>query len=84
MMIDYARHLPTFTRLLRRLRGRCVVCGNHIHRFKGEPCWWYCSMTCACYDGTMSVRWQPERVLPKPSVWRGCTQRWQPKEEKYL
>ncbi len=68
---------PTFTRIIRRLRGKCVVCGNEADYY------WYCSFTCGGMDGTFSVR--SSYNLPKPSVFHGkCTCKKVKREEKYL
>ena len=82
--MTYSRFTAPFVRFYRRLMHSCVVCGRRTTRCKRDPAWWYCSISCSCYDGTMSVRWEPERKLPKPSLWRGRTEKRQPKEEKYL
>lgn len=68
--MTHSRVTTPFVRAYRRLVGRCVVCGRSSSRR------WYDSVECGCYDGTMSVRVTPGRVLPKPSIWRGHTERY--------
>ena len=63
-----------FIRLHRRNTKHCVYCGRKIS--KGE---WFCSIECACYDGSYSCRtgW-----LKKPSLLRGRVGK--PKERGWL
>ena len=56
-----------WTRLIRRLKGRCVVC-NSSTPYPENRKYWYCSVECACYDGTFSVRYG---WLKKPSLYEG-------------
>lgn len=76
-----SRLLAAIVRLSRYIRRRCLVCGNlsyGIHKRR----YYYCSFSCGCYDGTMSVK---VKDLPKPRILSGKHTRWQePKEEKYL
>ena len=50
-------------RLIRNAKHRCLVCGKDVN----SP-YVYCSIECACYDGTFNVRtgWKH-----KPSLFRG-------------
>ena len=49
-------------RFFRRLGNRCVVCGRPIHYtcIFGQKSYiynyWYCSYTCAGYDGVFNVK----------------------------
>lgn len=78
-------------RLYRRALGKCVVCGCGGMSMKrsgqakkdGVEKYWYCSLTCACYDGTYSVRLDKDRELPEPSLWRGVSEKYY-REEKCL
>ena len=56
-------------RWIRKAQNRCLVCGrdckDHINQHSGYV---YCSIECACYDGTFSVL---KGWMTKPSLWRG-------------
>ncbi len=51
-------------RITRKLRGRCVECGDKL--YPDKP-YWYCSFTCAAYDGVFSVT---KGWIGKPRWWK--------------
>jgi len=74
--------LAALVRLSRYIRRRCLVCGNLASGINNRR-YYYCSFTCGCFDGTMSVR--TDSKLPKAKIFSGKhTRWWEPKEEKYL
>ena len=54
-------------RIWRKLRGYCITCGKLKVSRKTwfDKRYWYCSITCACYDGTMSVRAEVKKPRPR-------------------
>ena len=56
-------------RLIRKAQNRCWVCGRDCKdRLNQHNGYIYCSIECACYDGTFSVR---KGWIVKPSLFRG-------------
>jgi hypothetical protein len=59
-------------RVIRSAQGRCLVCGRDTtDRCKLHNGFHYCSIECAVYDGTFSVR---DGWIAKPSLYRGTCQ----------
>lgn len=77
-MSEYLITKP-FVRCYRKIFRKCVVCGASMLS-QDKKRYWYCSITCGCYDGTMSVR--INRDLRNPSYFRGKTYK-KRKPEKY-
>ena len=56
-------------RWIRKAQNRCWVCGRDCKDMtKQHNGYIYCSIECACYDGTFNVRTGWKR---KPSLFRG-------------
>lgn len=56
-------------RWIRKAQHRCWVCGRKLgEKPKQHNGYVYCSVECACYDGTFSVR---KGWIARPSLFRG-------------
>lgn len=56
-------------RILRYIFRRCIVCGKQLHN-TGKR-YFYCSFTCAAYDGVFSVNLDSEANKRKPRLLKG-------------
>ena len=59
---EFKKIFNPFIRIWRYIFSKCVVCGRFSMKYR------YCSIECACYDGTFSVK---NEKINKPSLFFG-------------
>ena len=42
-------------RIYRKILGRCIQCG------RPNDGYWYCSITCSAYDGSVAIYWKNQK-----------------------